>query len=152
MTSRSPFTFHHITAARHRSMSDRSQTFRPERYSDLVRRPEGFISVPRKLPSITKENDHGGSHKPTKLLLKVNIERSLGPVHVFMSPEKTVGDLVKTAVEIYVKEKRRPLLKETDPDCFELHYSQFSLESKLLLYVFHCFQLLDHIVFCIFFF
>ncbi|OIT03157.1 hypothetical protein A4A49_57421, partial [Nicotiana attenuata] len=59
-------------------------------------------------------------HKLTKLLLSVNIQNSLGPVHVVISPEK----------EIYVKEKRRPLLITSDPRCYELHYSQFSLESK----------------------
>ncbi|XP_019246613.1 PREDICTED: uncharacterized protein LOC109226280 [Nicotiana attenuata] len=58
-------------------------------------------------------------HKLTKLLLSVNIQNSLGPVHVVISPEK----------EIYVKEKRRPLLITSDPRCYELHYSQFSLES-----------------------
>ncbi|CAK7355756.1 unnamed protein product [Dovyalis caffra] len=52
-----------------------------------------------------------------------------GPVHVIMSAENTVKDLVKVAMEIYVKDKRRPLLKQNDPDFFELHYSQFSLES-----------------------
>ena len=62
----------------------------------------------------------------------MNIESSLGPVHVVMSSENTVNDLIKVAIEIYVKEKRRPLLEETDPKFFQLHYSQFSLESKLL--------------------
>ncbi|XP_075102627.1 uncharacterized protein LOC142177526 [Nicotiana tabacum] len=68
-------------------------------------------------------------HKLTKLLLNVNIQNSLGPVHVVISPENTVGDLITAAIEIYVKEKRRPLLISSDPRCYELHYSQFSLES-----------------------
>jgi hypothetical protein len=51
----------------------------------------------------------------TKLLLNVTIERSLGPVQVVISPEKTTGDLIKAALEIYAREKRRPLLPETDP-------------------------------------
>lgn len=66
----------------------------------------------------------------TKLLMNVNIEKSLGPVKVVISPENTVGDLIKAAIEIYGKEKRRPLLDDTDPRCFELHYSQFSLQSE----------------------
>lgn len=69
-------------------------------------------------------------HKLTKLLLSVNIQNSLGPVHVVISPENTLGDLIRAAIEIYVKEKRRPLLITNDPRCYELHYSQFSLESK----------------------
>lgn len=68
----------------------------------------------------------------TKLLFKVTVDRILGPVQVVMSPEKTVGDLIKVAVEMYGKEKRRPLLTEVDPQSFELHYSSFSFESKQL--------------------
>ncbi|RZC73216.1 hypothetical protein C5167_048695 [Papaver somniferum] len=67
--------------------------------------------------------------KLTKLLLNVTIERSLGPVQVITSSEKSVEELIKSALEIYVKEKRRPLLIETNPNSFELHYSQFCLES-----------------------
>ncbi|KAK1384854.1 Histone deacetylase HDT [Heracleum sosnowskyi] len=67
-------------------------------------------------------------NKLTKLLLNVNIQRSFGPVHVIISVENTVGDLIKAAIEVYLKENRRPLLTETDARCFDLHYSQFSLE------------------------
>ncbi|KDP25585.1 hypothetical protein JCGZ_20741 [Jatropha curcas] len=131
MTSRAPITFRHIVhSSTPRSTSDRLlQTFPPERYSDLVRQRGGMISVPRKLTSPATENKNNGPKKLTKLLLNVNIERSLGPVHVILAPENTVKDLIKAAIEIYVKEKRRPLLKDTNPDCFALHYSQFSLES-----------------------
>ncbi|KAK9277566.1 hypothetical protein L1049_007111 [Liquidambar formosana] len=101
------------------------QIFPPDRHSELVRRRGGLLTVPGRL----KPPEKSGSQKLTKLLLNVMIERSLGPVHVVTSPENTVRDLVKAALEIYVKEKRRPLLTETDPRCFELHYSQFSLES-----------------------
>ena len=69
----------------------------------------------------------------TKLLLNVTIQGSLGPVQVVTSPESTVGDLVATAVKIYAKECRRPILPTTDPAMFDLHYSQFSLESKNLV-------------------
>ncbi|KAG9445375.1 hypothetical protein H6P81_016715 [Aristolochia fimbriata] len=65
----------------------------------------------------------------TKLLLNVTVLRSLGPVHVIVSPESTVVDLIKAAVEAYVREGRRPLLTERDPLAYDLHYSQFSLES-----------------------
>ncbi|KAK6783201.1 hypothetical protein RDI58_020998 [Solanum bulbocastanum] len=68
-------------------------------------------------------------YKLTKLLVNVNIQNSLGPVNLVMSPENTVGELIKAAIEIYVKEKRRPLLNRSDPLCYELHYSQFSMES-----------------------
>ncbi|XP_062074133.1 uncharacterized protein At4g22758-like [Humulus lupulus] len=104
-------------------------TFPPERNPvDLARRPGGILSVPTgrfSLPAKVNTN----TPRLTKLLLNVTIERSLGPVQVVISSESTVGDLVKAAVELYVGEKRRPLLPETDPHRFELHYSQFSLES-----------------------
>lgn len=67
----------------------------------------------------------------TKLLLNVTVQRSLGPVQVLLSPEATVGDLVREAVRAYGKEGRRPLLSTADPASFDLHYSQFSLESKI---------------------
>lgn len=67
--------------------------------------------------------------KPTKLLLKVTIERSLGPVQVVMSPEGSVKDLIVAVLLLYAREGRRPLLPSTAAADFELHYSQFSLES-----------------------
>lgn len=104
------------------------KTFPPERHSDLVRRPGGLIKVPGRLVSAPETG--GSPCKLTKLLLNVTIGRSLGPVQVVISSENTTGDLIKAALEIYAREKRRPLLPETDPHRFELHYSQFSLESK----------------------
>ena len=105
------------------------QIFPPERHTNLVRRPGGLISVPEGWTA--PETRPGNSqYRLTKLLLNVTIERSLRPVHVVMSSENTVSDLIKSVVDIYVKEKRRPLVKETDPHRFKLHYSQFSLESK----------------------
>ncbi|CAK9150517.1 unnamed protein product [Ilex paraguariensis] len=74
-----------------------------------------------------------GTPKLTKLLLNVTIQRSLGAVQVIMSPESMVGDLIAAAVRQYVKEDRRPVLASSDPEGFDLHYSQFSLESKLSL-------------------
>ncbi|KAI9173700.1 hypothetical protein LWI28_005082 [Acer negundo] len=125
-------------AANEEMMRSRSlQVFPPERYTDLVRRRGGFIYVPARRRKITTTTttltpNNGGTgtvQRLTKLLLNVNIERSLGPVQVVTSPEKRVSDLIKAAIEIYVKEKRRPLLKHTDFKSFQLHYSQYSLES-----------------------
>lgn len=67
--------------------------------------------------------------KLTKLLLNVTIQGSVGAVQVVMSPEQTVVDLVAATVRQYVKECRRPNLPATDASGFDLHYSQFSLES-----------------------
>ncbi|GER30534.1 flavin-monooxygenase glucosinolate S-oxygenase 3 [Striga asiatica] len=65
----------------------------------------------------------------TKALFKVNIQNSLGPVQVVMQPENTAAELTKAAIAVYVKERRRPLLGSVDPGCYDLHYSQFNLES-----------------------
>ncbi|KAM1040548.1 hypothetical protein ACFX13_030527 [Malus domestica] len=67
--------------------------------------------------------------KLTKLLLNVTIQGSVGAVQVVMSPESKVGDLVAAAVRQYGKEGRRPILPSVEPSFFDLHYSQFSLES-----------------------
>ncbi|GFZ07315.1 hypothetical protein Acr_19g0002520 [Actinidia rufa] len=70
-----------------------------------------------------------GCRKLTKLLLNVTVQRSLGAVQVVMSPESTVRDLIAAALRQYAKEGRRPILESADPSGFDLHYSQFSLES-----------------------
>lgn len=67
--------------------------------------------------------------KLTKLLLNVTIQRSLGAVRVVMPPEATAGDLITAALRQYEKEARLPLLR-AGASGFDLHYSQFSLESK----------------------
>ncbi|CAF2164684.1 uncharacterized protein At4g22758 [Brassica rapa] len=72
------------------------------------------------------------SSKPprlTKLLLNVTVQGSLGALQIIISPESTVDDLIDAAIRLYVKEARRPFLPESEPARFDLHYSQFSLES-----------------------
>ncbi|MCL7049924.1 hypothetical protein MKW94_018520 [Papaver nudicaule] len=46
-----------------------------------------------------------------------------------MSPDSTVGDLITMVIKQYSKEGRRPLLPTLNLSDFNLHYSQFSLES-----------------------
>ncbi|KAK4791705.1 hypothetical protein SAY86_032118 [Trapa natans] len=65
----------------------------------------------------------------TKLLLNVTIQGSMGPVQVIMTPESKVIDLIAAATRQYVKEGRRPALTVADPSGYDLHYSQFSLQS-----------------------
>ncbi|KAL8138719.1 hypothetical protein V2J09_004720 [Rumex salicifolius] len=98
---------------------------------ELARRRGGFISVPAVAKLARRRPDRGGEggKKLTKLLLNVNVQGSLGPVQVVMSPENTVQELIKAALDIYMRERRRPLLAHKDLSCFQLHYSQFSLES-----------------------
>ncbi|KAJ0020059.1 hypothetical protein Pint_31974 [Pistacia integerrima] len=92
-----------------------------------LRRPKTLPDLhPDRSPvSFSPEN----KPKLTKLLLNVTVQGSVGAVHVIMSSENTVADLVAAAMRQYVKECRRPISPTADPSCFDLHYSQFSLES-----------------------
>ncbi|CAA2965428.1 Hypothetical predicted protein [Olea europaea subsp. europaea] len=65
----------------------------------------------------------------TKLLLNVTIKRSLGAVQGMTPPDATVEDLIAAVLRQHAKEGRRLILPSTDPNGFDLHYSQFSLES-----------------------
>ncbi|XP_022887796.1 uncharacterized protein At4g22758-like [Olea europaea var. sylvestris] len=70
-----------------------------------------------------------GKPKLTKLLVNVTIQRSLGAVQVVMAPEATVDELIAAVLRLHEKGGRRPVFPSTSPSGFDLHYSQFSLES-----------------------
>lgn len=84
----------------------------------------------RRAPLPTGTGTGSEMRQLTKLLVNVTVERSVGPMHVIVSPEDTVACLVRAAVEMYVKEGRRPLLLKTDPRDFDMHYDQYSLERE----------------------
>ncbi|TKW19505.1 hypothetical protein SEVIR_4G024500v4 [Setaria viridis] len=74
----------------------------------------------------------------TRLLVNVTVDRSLWPVHLVLSADATVADLVRAAVAAYVREGRRPPIHQHPggaaeggdaADGFELHFSKYSLES-----------------------
>ncbi|XP_073157658.1 uncharacterized protein At4g22758-like [Henckelia pumila] len=98
-----------------------------------------MLPRPRTVPDLLSGARIGGSTaedmalrgrpaKLTKLLCKVTVQRSLGPVQVLISLEATVEDLIAAALRQYSKEARRSILS-SDASAFDLHYSQFSLES-----------------------
>ncbi|KAF6146810.1 hypothetical protein GIB67_007524 [Kingdonia uniflora] len=125
-----------MTTSRERKLlSERSSSFHGKAVVHAhaqLRRPKtdpDLLLSWRKVGSPKLEVSPQGPQRLTKLLLNVTIQRSLGAVHILMSPESTVGDLVAAAVRQYVKEARRPYLHSTDPLEFGLHYSSFSLES-----------------------
>lgn len=100
----------------------------------------GQIQRPKTVPDLVPVRKHAvvdvaPPRQRPKLLVKVTMMGSLGPVQVVMPPESTVEDLVAAAVRQYVKEGRRPILPSTDHSDFDLHYSQFSLESKYLFFL-----------------
>lgn len=99
--------------------TDQKELRRPKTLPDLLQDRSFVCLSPESRPK-----------KLTKLLLNVTVQGSVGALHVIMSPENTVADLAAAAVKQYIKECRRPILPTTDPSGFDLHYSQFCLESK----------------------
>ncbi|MCL7040255.1 hypothetical protein MKW94_009664 [Papaver nudicaule] len=95
----------------------------PELFAGMRNKLSGGISS-----SPLLETSQNNIPKLTRLLLNVTVQRSLGPIHVVMSPDSTVGDLITMVVKQYSEEGRRPLLSTVNPSDFNLHYSQFSLE------------------------
>ncbi|OIT08109.1 PREDICTED: uncharacterized protein At4g22758-like [Nicotiana attenuata] len=99
--------------------------------SELLRRPR---TVPNLLAGVrTSAGDSTAMNfrprKLTKMLVNVTIQRSVGPVQVLISLESTVDDLIAAALRQYSKEGRRPVISSGDAADYDLHYSQFSLES-----------------------
>ncbi|MED6161787.1 hypothetical protein PIB30_063993 [Stylosanthes scabra] len=105
------------------AMSSGGQIRRPKTVPDLVshRKRAEATSTPPMAEVVRRE--------PPKVLVKVTTMGSLGPVQLVLPPESTVADLIAAGVRQYVKEGRRPILPSQDPSHFDLHYSQFSLES-----------------------
>ncbi|KAG9131962.1 hypothetical protein Leryth_023227 [Lithospermum erythrorhizon] len=100
---------------------------------ELVRKHGGQLDIPRNILRMTTKNSNNANccrkqMELTKLLLNVTVQNSLGLVQVVMKPNDTVKDLITAGISVYVKEKRRPFLNCHNSMCFELHYSQFSLE------------------------
>ena len=124
---------------RGRLLSERSSSFHGQMLSGASKvTPQ--LRRPKTVPDMFLYKNTVGTTTPspelrpklTKLLLNVTIQGSVGAVQVVMSQESTVGDLVAAAVRQYEKEGRRPIVPSDDPSRFDLHYSQFSLESKPL--------------------
>lgn len=108
-------------------LSDKSMSFNGHAAEDMV----GKLRRPKTVPDLISNVSSMDMLRPklTKLLLKVTVQRSLGPVQVIISPNSSVRDLVADALRQYSKEGRRPILSSLDPSEFGLHYSQFSLQS-----------------------
>lgn len=121
--------------SRREKLSQRASSFHGAssafKAGDQMIRPR---TVPDLLSGMRDRKEKGASPevihpKLTKVLLNVTIQGSLGPVQVLTPPESTVGDLIAATVRQYGKEGRRPFLTTADASAFDLHYSQFSLES-----------------------
>lgn len=92
----------------------------------------GKLRRPRTVPDLMSwERNYSPAKMPklTKVLLNVNVQGSVGPVQVLVSPESSVSGLISAVLKQYSKEGRRPMITGSTIDDFDLHYSQFSLES-----------------------
>ncbi|XP_011005606.1 PREDICTED: uncharacterized protein At4g22758-like [Populus euphratica] len=94
--------------------------------------PEARIRRPKTLPDLLAGRNLPATApevrpKLTKVLVNVTVQGSVGAVQVLMSPESTVGELISAAIQQYKKEGRRPII--ANDSRFDLHYSQFSLQS-----------------------
>ncbi|CAK8535337.1 unnamed protein product [Lathyrus sativus] len=121
---------HQTENHRKQKLDKRSTSFHGDNVmpTDTIRRPKtvpDLLAYRNSMVPVTE----GLPRHPSKLLLKVTVLGSLGPVQILLKPESTVGDLVDAAVRQYVKEGRRPILLSNVASDFDLHYSQFSLES-----------------------
>lgn len=125
---RRPRTAPEILSAMDReAFSIKKTTMDRETETMSIRSRNRFHQLPQELPRLTK------------LLLNVSVLGVVGSVQVIISAELTVGDLIATTVKQYIKDRRRPILPTTDAYNFDLHYSQFNLESKsifaILIYI-----------------
>ena len=102
---------------------------RPKTQQDLL---AGVRGRSFRAADAVPEPEPAARRTPSKVLVSVAVLRSMWPLHVMASAEWNVADLVAAAVELYVKEGRRPLLPSSDPAAFGLHYSQFCLEGMFL--------------------
>ncbi|KAJ8438749.1 hypothetical protein Cgig2_020304 [Carnegiea gigantea] len=101
---------------------------------EKIRRPRTLPDLmvrDRNVASLVASPTAAASPKPklTKVLLNVTVQGSVGAVQVLISPESRVRDLIFVTLKQYLKEGRRPVISGLSVDDFDLHYSQFSLES-----------------------
>ncbi|GJW96629.1 hypothetical protein Tco_0178437 [Tanacetum coccineum] len=98
-------------------LSDKSMSFSGHAAEDMF---VGKLRRPKTVPDLVSNVSSMDMLRPklTKLLLKVTVQRSLGPVQVIISPNLSVRDLVADALRQYSKEGRRPILSSLDPSDF----------------------------------
>ncbi|XP_060197049.1 uncharacterized protein At4g22758-like [Lycium barbarum] len=116
-------------------LSEKSKSFHGQTSGSSSSKPE-LLRRPKTVPDLLAGRRTESTavnirpmEKFMKLLVNVTIQRSVGPVQVLISLESTVVDLIAAALGQYSKEGRRPVLSSIDTADYDLHYSQFSLES-----------------------
>lgn len=98
--------------------------------SDLFHRPPSFprLSLPPTPLSSFYEPSEKSFPEEDRILVNITVEGSTGPIRVIVRKRDTVSDLIKVTIDNYAKEGRHPVL-DSDTNMFELHVSNFSMES-----------------------
>ncbi|EPS60596.1 hypothetical protein M569_14207, partial [Genlisea aurea] len=94
--------------------------------AEMLQRPRTFPNLSRSVADY--EVIFTPPPKLTKILLNMTVQRSHTAVKLVISPEATVEQLISATLRQY-QESLLPALPSTDSSSFNLHYSQFSLES-----------------------
>ena len=69
-----------------------------------------------------------GYNKDAKVVVKVMVEGSVGPIRALVKLGSSVDDTIKLVMNKYNAERRTPRLDQDATTSFELHHSYFSLE------------------------
>ena len=75
--------------------------------------------------------------RDTKVVVKVTVEGSPGPIHALVKLGSSVDETIKVVMNKYNAEGRSPRLDQEAITSFELHNSNFSLQCESLFLLFN---------------
>ncbi|KAL4198895.1 hypothetical protein AMTRI_Chr03g48320 [Amborella trichopoda] len=78
------------------------------------------------LPCLPKKQTKGGGEEGKKLLIRVSVVGSAGPLRMVVNEEERVGSVIKAAIKLYAREGRLPCLGSNSSH-MELYSSHASL-------------------------
>ncbi|XP_044487423.1 uncharacterized protein At4g22758-like [Mangifera indica] len=79
--------------------------------------------------AFSPQNNFKGYSKDGKVIVKVTVEGSPGPIRAMVKLGSRVDETIKLVVDKYNEEGRTPKLSREEASSFELHHSYFSLQS-----------------------
>lgn len=79
-----------------------------------------------------------GYDKEAKVVIKVMVEGSVGPIRAMVKLGSSVDETIKTVMNKYNAERRSPRLDQDAMTSFELHQSNFSLQCKFVNLSYGC--------------
>eukprot|EP01018_Ginkgo_biloba_P018264 Gb_36682 [translate_table: standard] len=107
------------------------ELIRPQTLSDIFDRSP-ITSSPWLPPRTPSSSSFHKSEKSfldeDRILVSITVEGSTGPIKAIVKKGATVNDVIKLTIDKYAREGRYPVL-DSNTDMFELHVSNFSMES-----------------------